>query len=60
MFVSEVFHKMSKVLGRSDTDARFVKLSLKINLYPLKMKLNVLTPNFLLSIGKIYSLVLVN
>lgn len=42
MFVSEVFHKMSKIFGRSDTDARLVKLSLTINLYLLKTKLNVL------------------
>lgn len=49
---------MSKVFGISDTDARLVKLSLKINLYPHKIKLNVLTSNSLLSVGKIRSLVL--
>lgn len=60
MFVSEMFHKMSKIFGRSDADGRLIKLSLKINLYPLKMKGSVLASNSLLSIGKICSLILVN
>lgn len=57
MLISEMLHKMTRDFERRDSGGGLVILSLKISLYPLKMKENVITS---ISIGKKCSLGWVN